>query len=117
MRARRRIPAGPHRARGGSVVMRKRFDEHLHHVARALLRLIVAAAVSGLALTAVAAPSIDTIVVRLRDDAASAGRPSLAKVDSTALATALRLPFSIVDHTREGGFVLQLATSVSVDSA
>ncbi|MEO8305539.1 MAG: S8 family peptidase, partial [Betaproteobacteria bacterium] len=64
-----------------------------------------------------APPSIDTIVVKLRADAASGNSATLAASDRDALLASLRSAFSIVGHTREGAYLLQLAAPLAIDDA
>jgi len=105
------------RASARESLMRDRLARHDDRAARQLLRWLVAVALAAVSLAAVAATPIDTIVVRLRDDTASAGGATLATDDRNALISSLRSTFSLVDRAREGAYVLQFTTPLALDAA
>ncbi|HET7033544.1 MAG TPA: S8 family serine peptidase, partial [Casimicrobiaceae bacterium] len=97
--------------------MHDRFARHDDRAPQGVLRWLVAVALAVVSLAAIAATPIDTIVVRLRDDSASAGAATLATADRNALISSLRSTFSLVDRTREGAYVLQFTTPLALDAA
>jgi len=87
-----------------------------------LIGWIVAAAIGcTIALPAVAAsiasPQVESIVVRLRGVDPANGPAPLSANDQVALYAALRTPFSLVGHTREGAFRLQLQQPLPLEVA